>query len=67
MPMIISVFGICAFRIIWLYTAFAMEPTFAMLMLGYPASWLITLIGQSICYLLMKKRMIARYDAKFAL
>ena len=67
MPMIISVFGICAFRIIWLYTAFAMEPTFEMLMLGYPASWIITLLGQLICYLLMKKRMIARYDAKFAL
>ena len=66
LPMIISVFGICAFRILWLYTAFAMQPTFAMLMLGYPVSWLVTLLGHSICYLLMKKRVIARYDARFA-
>ena len=66
LPMIISVFGICAFRILWLYTAFARVPTFAMLLVGYPVSWAVTLIGQLICYLLMKKRVIARYDAKFA-
>lgn len=66
LPMIISVFGICAFRILWLYTAFAMQPTFVMLMIGYPVSWTVTMLGQSICYLLMKKRVIARYDAMFA-
>ena len=66
LPMVISVFGICAFRILWLYTAFARVPTFAMLLVGYPVSWAVTLIGQLICYLLMKKRVIARYDAKFA-
>ena len=66
LPMIISIFGICAFRILWLYTAFARVPTFAMLLVGYPVSWAVTLIGQLICYLLMKKRVIARYDAKFA-
>ena len=67
LPMIISIFGVCAFRILWLYTAFAAEPTFAMLMLGYPVSWTVTLIGQGLCYLLMKKKIIARYEAKFAL
>ena len=66
LPMIISVFGICAFRILWLYTAFARVPTFAMLLVGYPVSWAVTFIGQLICYLLLKKRVIARYDAKFA-
>ena len=66
LPMIISIFGVCAFRVLWLYTAFAAEPTFAMLMLGYPVSWTVTLMGQSLCYLLMKKKIIARYEAKFA-
>lgn len=66
LPMIISIFGVCAFRVLWLYTAFAVEPTFAMLMLGYPVSWIVTLMGQSLCYLLMKKKIIARYEAKFA-
>ena len=66
LPMIISIFGVCAFRVLWLYTAFAVEPTFAMLMLGYPVSWTVTLLGQSLCYLLMKKKIIARYEAKFA-
>lgn len=66
LPMIISIFGVCAFRVLWLYTAFAAEPTFAMLMLGYPVSWTVTLLGQSLCYLLTKKKIIARYEAKFA-
>jgi len=66
LPMIISIFGVCAFRVLWLYTAFAVEPTFAVLMLGYPVSWIVTLMGQSLCYLLMKKKIIARYEAKFA-
>ena len=66
LPMIISIFGVCAFRVLWLYTAFAAEPTFAMLMLGYPVSWTVTLMGQSLCYLLTKKKIIARYEAKFA-
>jgi len=63
MPMIISVFGICAFRILWLYTAFALQPTYAMLLIGYPASWIVTMIGQLACYLIVKKRMIARSEA----
>lgn len=66
LPMIISIFGVCAFRVLWLYTAFAAEPTFAMLMLGYPVSWIVTLLGQGLCYLLTKKKIIARYEAKFA-
>ena len=66
LPMIISIFGVCAFRVLWLYTAFAAEPTFAMLMLGYPVSWAVTMLGQGLCYLLMKKKIIARYEAKFA-
>ena len=66
LPMIISIFGVCAFRILWLYTAFAMQPTFAMLMIGYPASWTVTLIGQALCYIVMKKKIIARSEAKLA-
>ena len=66
LPMIISIFGVCAFRVLWLYTAFAAEPTFAVLMLGYPVSWIVTLLGQGLCYLLTKKKIIARYEAKFA-
>ncbi len=66
LPMIISMFGICVFRILWLYTACAAYPTFAMLMVGYPVSWAVTLLGQSTCYLLMKKRIIAKYEAGLA-
>ena len=41
-PMIISVLGICAFRVAWLYTVFAAIPTPAVLFVSYPVSWGLT-------------------------
>lgn len=46
-PMIISVVGICGFRIIWIYTAFA-TPEFHSakgLYLCYPISWIPVIVG----------------------
>lgn len=42
-PAISCVFGICVFRIIWVYTIFANDKTFTCLMTVYPISWLITI------------------------
>lgn len=56
LPMLISIFGICGLRIAWLYTFFAAEPTFIMLLTGYPVSWAITLACQFTCYLILKAR-----------
>ena len=41
-PALIALFGICAVRIVWLYTVFAAERTYEMLMLCYPISWAVT-------------------------
>ena len=46
-PMFISVFGICGFRIVWIYTAFN-TPVFHTLWglyLSYPISWSIVILG----------------------
>ena len=42
MPMIVSVFGACIFRVVWIYTVFAAQPSLEVLYLSYPISWIIT-------------------------
>lgn len=57
-PMIISVFGICVTRIVWISTVFRIPALHTMqcLFMTYPVSWILTFIMQSICYgVIMKK------------
>ena len=42
-PMIMSLMGVCVFRIVWLYTFFAANPTLATLFWSYPISWIMTM------------------------
>lgn len=49
LPMIVSLLGSCAFRIIWIYTVFAANPTPGMLFISYPISWLITWGAHTVC------------------
>lgn len=44
-PAMVTLASICTTRIIWVYTVFAMEPTFGVLMAAYPISWLVAAIG----------------------
>ena len=52
-PTIITALGVCAFRILWMLTAFRISPTLLMLCFCYPASWIVTDIALLIYY---KKR-----------
>ena len=47
-PMIVSLLGVCGFRILWLYTIFHWNHTMDILFLSYPISWGITAIAQMI-------------------
>ncbi|EOS69528.1 MATE efflux family protein [Lachnospiraceae bacterium MD308] len=42
-PAILTMFGSCAVRVIWIYTVFAWKPTLRMLFWVYPFSWVITI------------------------
>ncbi len=59
MPMIVSLIGVCAFRIIWILTVFAAqtEPEAAqrVLYLSYTITWAITFAAHLLCYLLIAK------------
>ena len=43
-PAVLTMFGSCAVRIIWIYTVFAWRPSLEVLFWVYPFSWVITII-----------------------
>ena len=55
-PMIISILGICAFRVFWIYTFFQAIHTPECLFVSYPISWALTLIAQMIAYFLIRRK-----------
>lgn len=56
-PMVVSILGACAFRILWVATIFRIFPTMECLMISYPVSWLLTLVVLAIIFLRIWKRM----------
>ncbi len=42
MPAVLTIIGVCAVRIIWIYTVFQAHKTFASIMLAYPVSLFVT-------------------------
>ena len=56
-PMVISVLGVCGFRIAWIYTVFAAHHTPDTLFVSYPISWGVTFLCQLVvCILIYRKR-----------
>lgn len=62
LPMIISIIGICGFRISWIYGYFYQHTNFTdykdlnLLYVSYPISWIITFLVQLTCYLILSKK-----------
>lgn len=56
MPMLVSLTGACAFRVLWIYTIFAMNRTLPTLYISYPVSWGITFAAHFLCYLVVIKK-----------
>lgn len=61
-PMIVSLTGVCMFRVIWIYTIFRAYPTRLILYISYPISWVLTLSLHLITYLIIRKKVILRED-----
>lgn len=60
MPMLVSLTGACAFRVLWIFTVFAMDPTPQTLYVSYPVSWGLTAGVHIVCYLVVRRKAIAR-------
>ena len=56
MPMIVSLTGVCGFRVLWVFTIFAWKHSLFVLYISYPISWFITAVAHIICYQMVKKR-----------
>lgn len=63
-PMVVSLLGVCVFRVLWIYTVFTQEQTLSSLYISYPISWTITVIVLSTCIFLfyprIKKKMLSQ-------
>ena len=47
--MVVSLIGACAFRVLWIYTAFAASRSLLTLYLSYPISWALTDVAHLVC------------------
>lgn len=59
LPMIISVVGVCVFRIVWIYTVFRIPEyhTLQSLYISYTISWSITFVTELIIFIVLLKKL----------
>ena len=54
-PMILSVIGTVGTRIVWIFGIFPRFRSLKILFISYPASWIITIILQVICFIFVRR------------
>ena len=57
LPMIISLLGACALRIVWIYTVFIHVRTLDSLYMAYPITWGITLVAHTVCVITLIRKL----------
>ncbi len=57
-PMLITIIGVCVFRVVWIYTVFALPEfhTFSGLFISYPVSWAMTFLSVLVAYIITMKK-----------
>lgn len=66
LPMIVSLTGACALRVVWILTVFAANPTLTTLFLSYPISWTVTALTHFVCFLVAYNKLRKKAAAKQA-
>lgn len=64
MPMIVSLLGACAFRLLWIMTVFQMYRSVDTIYISYPISWAMTFSVHMVCYLAVKGKWLRKMKAK---
>ena len=62
-PMIVSLIGACAFRIVWIFTIFQVDRTPENLYISYPISWIITGAVHVLYFLYVRRKAFALVQA----
>ena len=63
LPALVTVFGICGTRILWILTVFRLYPTFNALMIVYPVSWTVTASVLLFHFMRIRKEMFSPLPA----
>lgn len=65
-PMLITVLGVCGFRVLWIFTVFKEYHTLKCLYLSYPISWAMTFIAQLTMFIVLNTKNIrTQHKAEF--
>jgi len=56
--MIVSVFGVCVLRVVWIMTIFKLYPTLSVVYAVYPLSWLVTIIALWLIFIVTYKKVV---------
>ena len=59
MPMIVSLIGACALRLVWIATVFQIDKYHSIetIYISYPISWTITFAAHLICFMIIRKKL----------
>lgn len=64
LPMIVSLTGACALRVVWILTIFAATPTLTVLFMSYPISWTVTALAHFTCFLIAYRKLKSKEKAE---
>ncbi len=63
MPMVVSLLGACAFRVVWIFTVFQWHRSLFTLYISYPISWALTAAVHLLCWWMVMKEKIKKEQA----
>ena len=63
-PALVSLFGICGVRILWVCTGFRRAGTYAALLAAYPMSWAVTAAALAVLYFAVMLRQWRQWNSK---
>lgn len=72
-PMIVSIIGVCGFRVAWIFLVFTPNTSFIdyndlnLLFISYPISWIITFIAHCICYFFVSRKRFKEINYELSL
>ena len=55
-PMILSIIGTVGTRIVWIFGIFPFHRSLKILFVSYPASWMLTILMQAVCFYFVRKK-----------
>lgn len=56
-PTAITLIGMCAFRVVWVFTVFQWKHSLSALYVSFPASWATSLVAYVICLYIVRKKL----------